>query len=60
MLDLTHFCQLSRSAVSWALFLKFMIPDAGSPIPELQEEILTGTSVTSLKGLGQNLKNNLL
>lgn len=32
---LHRFCQLSRSAVSWALFLKFTIPDAGGPIPEL-------------------------
>lgn len=31
-------------------YLTFMILDIGGLIPELQEEILMGTSVTSLKG----------
>lgn len=47
---LHSFCQESRSSVSWALLFKLMIPEAGGPIPELQEEILK-FSVFSLKGL---------
>lgn len=47
---LHRYCQLFE-VQSLGPYLKFMILDAGGLTPELQEEILTGTSATSLKGL---------